>query len=330
MATKALGIFQSETILKTALMLGLIDLRANPYLLDYVFASLPQDDQTSREYGEKTVKQAKAWFLNTKIPVVMAPLMNANSEMPCITIHMADSSEAESTLGDIHYQPSEDVEDVDAPSLTSRFTPSYSSTTGIVTPAPGSTGTIVLAPGQVLVDANGVSHPILEVYYEDGTFKIQPGTVANFTGSVIKGASPTLNQPLESVTYRETYQLGCHVSGHAEQLTWLHSIVMFVLLRYKERLLEARGIERTVVNSSDFSKNEALGQENIFSRYLTLSGYVRHYWPKDRYQKISVVNTQFVIEQAERIRYPLEPQNQLWMGPDDAVDLGVLDPDDIV
>lgn len=59
LTTEALGIHQSDVIIRTAIVAALADLRANPWLLDYVFASLPKDEMTMKDYGEKSVEKAK-------------------------------------------------------------------------------------------------------------------------------------------------------------------------------------------------------------------------------------------------------------------------------
>lgn len=318
------GIHQSDVIIRTAIVRGLGDMRANAWLLDYVFASLPQDEVTFKEYGEKSVQRAKEWFLRTPIDVVMAPHLNEGS-WPRITIHLADSTEAEVTLGDTHYQPYEDVASV-WPNLTPKFTPiSYNAATGIMGVVEGALK-VVVAPGMIVIDNTGREHPIIDTF-DDGSFQVNPGTVADFTNSVIRGARPSSTVALESVAYRETYQIGVHVGSEPAYLTWLHSIVVFALLRYKQALLEARGFERSVASSSDFVRNETFQAENVFSRYISLTGYVRQYWPKALTGKIDTITgvggtgNHLVIEQAGRMPADTDPRKQLWIGPDDAADL---------
>lgn len=86
---EAQGIFQSDIIIRTAIVAALADLRKNPHLLDYVFASLPCDDVTRKDYGEKSVAAARKWFLNNKIEVAMVPVMD-KAKAPMITIKLLD------------------------------------------------------------------------------------------------------------------------------------------------------------------------------------------------------------------------------------------------
>jgi len=318
--SEANGIFAGDIVLRTALVAGLADLRANPHFLDYVFASLPRDPVTYKDYGEQEIAQAKAWFLKTAIPVSMVPRLDT-STWPRITIALRESSEAppEASLGDVHYIP--DQENSSSwPTLTGKFTPeSYVPSTGVITLA-DDLG-LVLAEGQNIVDYTGRAHKILEVY-DDFTFAITPNTVADFRQSVIKSAYPGLVTQLESSSFKETYTVGVHTQGKPVTLTWLHAIVQFILLRYKEALLEARGFERSTISSSDFGQEVGQG-ELTWTRYVNVSGYVRQIWPKAIGLSIGDVDTDGI----RIVGLPHAPdesgngtQRLLWKGEEDDVD----------
>ena len=83
--TRIKGIHQSDVVIRSALEAAFADIRANPWLMDYIFASLPQDNLTWRTYGEKSVQEAKKWFLNTNIPILVTPTLN-ELRAPSITI----------------------------------------------------------------------------------------------------------------------------------------------------------------------------------------------------------------------------------------------------
>jgi len=286
--TEAQGIHQSDIILRTAFIAAIADLRANPNLLDYVWASLPRDAQTLRQYGELELSEAKKWFLATDFPVKFYPIYN-EGRWPCISIKLVSSQEAETTLGDIHYIPQEQNDSV-WPVLFGPFTPvGYNQATGIMTPPPSIVDTLTLATNQFVVDRQGRVFPITQVF-DNGTFSIPVGSIGDFVGCVIKNERPAFVTQLESAAFREVYEIGAHVGGEPVYLSWLHSLVIFILLRYKQLLLEGRGLERTTFSSSDFDKNpEFETSEPVYSRFVTLTGYVRHYWPKTSDLKISTV-----------------------------------------
>lgn len=276
--TSALGVHQSDIILRSAIIAGIADMRANPWLLNSVFASLAQDTLTMADYGEQEIAQAKKWFLSTDIPVFMATRVD-EAKFPCISIALQESVETEATLGDVHYDPQETMES-EWPPLAGPFSPvAYSAGAGMMRLPASVAEAVALVPGMVLIDRVGRMHPVLEVL-DDDTIAIKAGTIADFGAALLKGPKPQFVTTLESLAFRETYSIGLHVQGEPVHLTYLYSVIAFVLLRYKEALLEARGFERSTIAWSSFTRNEQTEVELVFSRYCTLTGYVRNYWPK--------------------------------------------------
>ena len=307
--TEALGIHQSDVIIHSAIEQAIADIRANPVLLDYVFASLPRDSLTAPKYGQKEVDQAKKWFLATEIPVVMRNRLD-EVKLPAISIGLLESSEAENTLADTHYIPQEEA-DVVWPVLAGPFSPvSYNQTTGVLVVPEAVGDALSITVDMVVVDRDGVTHAITEVT-DAYTIVLAPGTIANFSSALIKTAQPQLITQLESLAFRETYSIGCHAQNEPVQLTYLHSIVTFILLRYKETLLEARGFERSTVSSAELRENDQFQPEMVWSRYINLTGYVRQYWPKTSAEKVREIVPEIIHQE-------LEPQadvdSLLWHG----------------
>lgn len=277
--TDILGIHQSDVIVRSAIAAALADIRANPWLLDYCFASLPQDAITWKEYGEKSVQEAKKWFLSTNIDVAVMPILNESS-WPKITVEITNSQEVESeaSIGDVNYTPIE-TNDSSWPALNEQpITPlKYTPSTGIVVlPVEPEFGVF---PGMFLVDRNGKPHEILEII-DAVSFRISPMTVADLSKSNIKSRRPAWNINVESSSFKEVLRVGVHVQNEPVHLIWLHSILVFALQRYKEVLMEARGFERSTFGSTQLAQDQRFETENIFSRFLTISGFVRQFWPK--------------------------------------------------
>jgi len=286
--TEALGIHQSDIIIRTALVAGINELRAQPQLLNYVFSSLPKDAMTAQEYGEREVDNAKRWFMKTEIPVFMNTRLD-EAKLPAITIELLSSTEDAASLGDIN--PAASFEETEAvwSVLAGPFAASgYNPATGEVTVPSNVATELLIIAGMNLIDSTGKTHAIIDAGYTDRTkFKIAKNVSADFTRAYIKSASPTVVTSVESVVHREVYRIGCHVQSESIYLSYLWSIVLFVLNRGKQKLLEARGFERQQTSSSQFQLNPGLSTngEVVYSRYIDLSGYVRQYWPKDSYEK---------------------------------------------
>lgn len=294
--TKTFGIFQSDLIIRSAITQGLAELRKKSWLLDFCFASLPQDELTARDYGQSTIDKAKAWFLAQKLPVMMNTTNQPPTTFPCISIQLVSSNEDAKTHGDVNYDVSED-NDMSWPALYGPFDAvSYNPVNGVLVFPDDVADKLVLFPGQIVIDRTGGFHQIIEAI-DAVTVVVDKNLTVDFSQAVVKGQPPSIITSIESVVFSETYQIGCHVNGEPEQLTWLHSIVVFLLLAYKQVYLEARNFERSIISSSEFSDNPFLGEgQTVYSRFITLSGYVRQMWPGAIAQKITGVQSQPIIE----------------------------------
>jgi hypothetical protein len=101
------------------------------------------------------------------------------------------------------------------------------------------------------------------------------------SGLYVVSAPKKKTVSLESVEFRETYEIGCHAHSEPAYLTYLHSILIFILLRYKEELLEARGLTRTSISSGPVMVNQSFQiSQPVYTRMTTLAGFVHQYWPK--------------------------------------------------
>lgn len=289
---EARGIFQSDLVLRSALVEAISDLRSKPWLLDSVFAGLRYDELTNKLYGEKEIARGVKWFQSTDIPVVMAESLKAET-IPCVSIEISESSEKDNTLADQHYQTSQPANE-EWPPLTPTFTPQYAPTTGIVTLPESIKDSIVCTTGMLLMDRNGDKHPILTII-DRQHFTTDVSLIVDFTNSYIKSVYPRLVETLESATFREGYRLGCTCKGDPMGTRWLHSIISFCLLHYRQDLLEARGIEVSSISSGPMVKDERFGVENVFSRFISLAGLVRNYWPKRRIEKALWVQSDVVV-----------------------------------
>jgi hypothetical protein len=317
------GVFQADLILRSAIIEAINDLRANPWLLRYCFNGLILDPLTKDEYGKNEVDRAVEWFITHDIPVFLDTRKDP-VKLPAISIKLVSSTEDAATLADVHYDPTEDSS-ISEFKLTQNFNAiSYDQNTGKVTIPKDIGDSFILAAGQVLVDKAGNQFGILEVL-DFNVFRISKNLITDLSNSYIKGKDPAYIATLESMYFKETCQLGLHVAGEQVHLVYLHSIMQFILLRYKQSLLEARNLERTQISSSDFGLNPAFEKELVYSRYITVTGYTKNVWPKFVTPKATAIYTGVVTGLNKGIRVidggdmfsPSEELNQLWVGDGD-------------
>lgn len=274
--SSAYGIFQGDIIIRTAVKAAIDDLRANPWALDYVFSSLDKDELTRATYGQKEMDRAKQWFLNNDIPVVNN-LRVDNLRLPCVSISMQESTEVENTLADKNY----DVDEVFAeysPVLYGPFAAiGYDVTEGRLLMPAEVLNTIIPTEGMIIEDSAGCSSSIIEAHGEE--VFIQPNLLLK-TGKLWMKSRFKQKVQLEAANFKESYVVGCHARGEPFECLYLHSIVLFALMRYRQKLLEERGFLRSSVSSTDVRVNDAFDAEIVYSRFITLSGFVRQFWPK--------------------------------------------------
>lgn len=333
--TSTTGIFQSDILIRAAIIAGLQEIRDEPWRLDYVFSWMLNDTLTRSIYGEKEIAEAKSWFLKTEIAVTMA-YRTDQPQLPCIGIELVSSEEGPATLSDTHYETSEDVPASEVTirpgAIVGPFTPfAYDIATGIVT-LPSNLSTASIFPGMYLFDTtSGKGYQIIAIEQQTptttvlsepqtfplglpdvlsapvteeltgglapntNTFTIAPGIKADFTQCYIAARSAFWIVPLHSLLFRETYRLRCFVSGNAVHLSFLYSILMFIVLSKKQDLLEGRGFENYTVSGSGFQGSMDPGNpEIIFMRDITLSGLVRQYWPGTPTQKLDGVLIDYI------------------------------------
>ena len=300
MSTLAPGIHQADIIIGKALEYGLSDIRANPWLLDYCFAGLVNDPLTEAEYGAQQIQQASKWFLENNVPVIMAYRVDGPPPIPCLSVSLLGSDEAENTLGDVHYDPAEPLtmEPIPQLDLAGPFDQiAYDQASGKLTFL--ETNSLITSSGQIIVTRTGQVIPIVRGGGKTECW-LATGLVADLRGMVIRGQPPGRVIALESAAFTEQYAVGCHAFTPAETL-YLHSIVTFCLLRYRETLLEARGLGESSIASADLKKNPAFEEvglgEPCYSRYMTVRGRVRNYWPKRVHQIVSGVVLEQLIEE---------------------------------
>jgi len=286
-----MGIFQGDVKIRTAINLILEEMRKSPWLLDDVFSELLEDPYLA-EYGAKEIANAKQWFLNNKISVLHKYRLD-NQDYPCVTIAMAPSEEddRESTMGDLtpfveELTPEQIAKPI--PYIVKPFIPA-SYVDGLLT-APEDL--VNVTPGMMIVDpATGDAWVIAELDGNRG-LKIEgaPTIAAQKIGIIPQYRHYRARR--EAARFRETYNIGCHVHGDPNQLIWLWSIVLYGLLRYRESMFNGRCFKLSSLKSSDILRDEAFQEagENVYKRYIILSGLVEQSWLKSPKRVIEIAN----------------------------------------
>jgi len=277
--------------------LGIEDMRKNPWLIDHMLGDLTENPYLANLYGKKHVQACKDWFLANEIELSMV-LRKDHDRFPCITFNVGTSPEKDEmkTMGDLStytykLMPNEIGKPIAY--IAKPFTGfSYDSLSGELTLPIPALEQDNIAAGMIVVDPDtGTGYVIREVIPEG--VLIEDGLTITATRLGIVPQYQFYWARVEHTFFQETYQIKCHAHGDPQVLLWLHSIVLYSILRYRESLLEANGFTQSSVSSGDMYINpyfDGGGGESVYSRDISLTGMVENSWLKSPKRVIEVIN----------------------------------------
>lgn len=295
-----MSIWQGDVFFRRIIELTLNDIRENDWLLDDILSDFVLDPMLSGIYGQKEINNAKKWFQDNEISVFLPHRMDLE-KMPCVTISIGSNSEDKSLARLADTTPFVETYDASDIGKTIQYVVepftivSYEQITGLIE-VPESVDLTTVQPGMVVVNpTNGTGYVIVKkdaagIYIAEGTAltAIQVGILPQYM---------IYRARREIATFQERITIGCHVHGDPNSLLWLYSIMMYGLLRYREGALESRNFQLSNIETSDMVRNqnwESIG-ENVYSRFITISGQVENTWvkaPKRIIESINLKNTE--------------------------------------
>lgn len=292
------GIFQTDSVVLTAIQLGLEDFKNNPWLIAHVLNDYTANQYLNEKYGQSQINACLEWLQNNKINVVLRP-RNDKDEMPLVAISIGMSQEKEDMkhMGDTSTEsvillPQEIGKPI--PYIVKPFTPlSYDINTGIIEIDPTTEGLDGVAAGMILVDpSNGQGFSIIDIV-PDG-IQIEAGISLTATQLGIVPQYPYYKANIEHTFCNERVEVSCYCHGDPQTVQWLHSIILYSILRYRESLLEANGFAQSSVSSSALSEDPYYSGpdgEQAFVRTITITGQTEHTWikqPRRFIEKIAI------------------------------------------
>lgn len=288
-----MAIWAGDVIIRKVIQQGIEDMRNNNWILNDVFSNFVGISALNSEYGQKEIENARDWFMSNTINVVLR-YRKDQDQFPLVTIGLGTSSEIQDmkSLGDLSPEvnllmPLDIGKPI--PYVVKPFSPdSYDPATSVLS-IPASVNLGAVTAGMVLVNpSTGVGYVITGV----GANSLTLDVAGAFSGSSF-GIIPQFQfykVRRERSFFQENYQIGCHTHGDPAPLLWLDAIVSYILLRYRESLLEARGFNLSSFSKSDLSPNQNYAMpETVYSRYINLTGMVENSWLKTPYRVIESV-----------------------------------------
>lgn len=290
-----MAIWQGDVFFRRIIDLILRDVRQNPWLIDDILSDFVTDPMLVNIYGQKEIQNAKRWFTENDISVFLSHRMDME-KMPCITISVGNNVEDKSLsrLADMTpfvetLQPSQVGKSINYIIPPFEYI-SYDQATGFFT-VPPETNLAIVQPGMVVVDPDdGIGFLILSK--TGNGISIAPGTVITFTQIGIIPQYMIFRARREVATFQESISIGCHAHGDPNALLWLYSIVMYGLLRYREGVFETRNFQISSLQTTEMVRNDAFQEigENVYSRFINISGQVENTWIKAPKSIIEAIN----------------------------------------
>ena len=291
-----MSLFNGDLIIKTAIELILEDVRKNPWIIEDIFSDLLENPILAKKYGMAEISRAKEFISSNNVAVYMKGRID-KQEFPCITIALGESSEDKTlaTLGDLDIDTQDYTPDeIDKPIqyMVPPFTPvSYNSTTGIIEVPTDVASYIYINQGMIAVDPATGNGWIINGKAGVNGFQIAAGSMLTGTKIGVVPQYQLYRAKRERIISQESYNIGCHVEGDQSTLIFLFGVIKYGLLRYREALLEHNNFQLSTISCTDMVRNDAFGIDNVFSRFITLSGQVEESWIKTPMRIIeSVVN----------------------------------------
>ena len=289
-----MSVFQGDLIIKTTVELAIEDIRKNPWIIYDIFSDVAENPLLSQKYGLQEITRAKEFILNNNIAIYMRHRLD-KMEYPCITISIGNSNEDKSlaTLGDQSVDFEEyDGSDIGRPIkfLVKPFQPiSYDKATGIVEIPSTVTEYRYLDKGMLLVDPTTGGAFIINGKAGINGLQIAAGSELPGGELAVIPQYHLYKARCERAISQEQYTIGCHTHGDPSTLIFLFSLVKYSLYRYREGLLEHNNFQLSNLSCTDMIKNDQMQEENVYSRWITLSGQVEESWIKTPFRFIEAV-----------------------------------------
>lgn len=291
-----MGIFQLDLTVKMAIELGMEDMRKNPWLIDHMLGECLDNQYLREKYGQKQIDACKEWFLNNQIDIYMRP-RNDQDRMPCVVIIPGSAPEkpemktmADQSTETIRLMPSQIGKPI--PYIVKPFIPvGYDQDAGIVQVDDNVKGMSGIAAGMILVNPASGNGYVIQDFDNDG-IHIQPGTELDASQLAVVPQYQYFVARIEQTWMQERCDIVCYAHGDPQVCVWLHSIVLYSILRYRESLLEAQNFTESVVASSPLQEDMGYSGpdgESAFLRSIELTGQSNNTWIKSPKRIIETV-----------------------------------------
>lgn len=275
-------LFLGDLRIKAALTLGLEDISKNQWLIDDILGDTISSPYMRKLYGSQ-IDSCKKWISNNRINIVLSEQQADKLEFPAITIELGSIDEKMDMrhMGDLSTEtvkllPNDINKPV--PYVTRPNNGSYTPNTGVFVFS-STVDVSNVSPGMVLVNpANGTGYVIQSVTQANSVNLLTGLSVPNGSYGIIPEYQ-FYDAKIGHSFMQEDYRVVCHAMDQ-QTVLWLHSIAMYLLLRYRQALLEAQGGAESIIKSTKMYANADYSDAGqiVWSREIALSLQTESRW----------------------------------------------------
>jgi len=304
-----MGFKVTDLIIESVIRDGLESVRRDESIVDDIFGDISSKlgPLMGQKYGDKEIRKIKEYFQENEVSVVHS-FAQVPSNLPCISIQLVDNTEktARTQTGGAYLDDHEavveeeitDSEELAALIIQSSISiDSYDSASGTIKIS-DATDLAAVHANNIFEDVDGTEFPIVGGIIEDDGSKqvmIAAGSELNTVGpALIKSAVNFTQFERRGNQEDEKMLMGIHTQDRLITI-YLYILVKYILSARKKDIID-RGYQLSTFSGSDFTRNEEYKGDVVFSRYLTLSGFVQNNWASDKVVPIDLVEVAVKVE----------------------------------
>lgn len=282
------GFLLPELILESLIRDGFVNVRNDPKIVDDLFAQLTRD-YNNRKYGAAEVTKIKA-MIEKEVAVVFS-YHQVDASVPCISIMIGgdNESKARDHLGDYYEGQTEEITDTqelqDLHRVDNLSAISYNPLTGKIDIGDESDLSEVYR-NMIFVDSVGNEFPIITgINNLDGekSIFIQKQAEVMLDGETpmfIKSSLDYKQFEVKGVTGDVSLVLGVHTKD-ALTTKYLYILLKYFILSRKTDMIK-RGLYLAMYSGSDFNRDSAYVGDQVYTRFLTITGKIDDTWRSDQ------------------------------------------------
>lgn len=284
-----------ELVIESVIRDGLEDIKANPEFLEDVFGEFTKPYAT-RKYGSAEIDKLKALIDRKNIAVVHS-FHEAVAKSPCYSIQLGMESEDRRTTHLDDFEEDLRVPITDAERL------------GLLVKVSDLTPTAYdPVSGKVSVDDSvNLANVYKGFLYEDGagTIHVVQSGISNVPGDrfffVLPESTVDISLPgeirsfldedqfeIRSVTSEVRIMVGVHTKD-ALLTKYLYILLKYILLSRKKDVIR-RCFARMSLEGSDFTRDLKYEGDMVYTRFLTIRGFVDDVWRSDQVNLIDSID----------------------------------------